>query len=247
MVPRAHIPLAVADFCKKSGLFGGLAALGLALAVLMGATAANAFEREGVLDQQTVEVCLTIPEDSAAFEASLHLLGWQAQEQAALSDTTRKGLAVDQIAARMCCGDAPEIRWQSAWEFAQAYAEGLTRHVPVPDAPARKSYYESDGGSVLRVEYWQGNAGRLSLQCTIILSPADMAATLQGIADSGTRFPKTSPILASAPANSSEDKQATRKTYLHLIDQEQFTVKTGVEPGIAGIVDTILRTRQPRN
>ncbi len=223
-----------------------LCARSAALALLMATSGpALGLETAGKLDAVTVEICLTIPEDSAAFEASLHLLGWQAQEQAALSGTTRRGLAIDQFAARMCCGDAPEIRWQSAWESAQAYAEGLARQASVPDAPARKSYLESDGGSVLRVEYWQGNAGRLSLQCTIILSPADMAQTLQGIADSGTRFPKTSPILASAPANSSEDKQATRKTYLHLIDQDRFTAKTGTEPGIAGIVDTILRTRRP--
>ena len=239
--------MAVADFCKKSGLLGGLATLGLALAALTGATTANAFEREGVLDQQTVETCLTIPKDRPSFEAGLRAYGWQVREQSALSDTVREGLAVDQFAARMCCGDAPQTRWQSAWEAAQAYAAGLARQVPVPDAPARKSYFESDGGSVLRVEYWQGNAGRLSLQCTIILSPADMAETLQGIAASGTRFPKTSPILAPAPANSSEDKQATRKIYLQLIDQEQFAAKTGAEPEFAGIVDTILRTKRPTN
>ncbi len=247
MVPRAHIPQAVADFCKKSGLFGGLAALGSALAVLMGATAANAFEREGVLDQQTVETCLTAHETPAQLYAALALLGWQGLDATAPGEpgeVALRGLSLNRLFRRMGEAAASAQQWQQAWDFAQANAKGDLRKITPPDSPVSHMLFSSNGGSVLRVDTIGFNWG-LRASCTLVLSPADMAQTLAGVQQTFADDLQAQSPFRNLPGFADEDGALKRSFLFTLVNEEILADKLGTSPGFAGLLSTHLAPEPP--
>ena len=216
-----------------------------ALAVLLGAALpAAAFQREGVLDLQTVEACLTVSDTLDTFENHLGAIGWRALDSQALGKDAKAGLAMIELTGRMGYGDAPDIRWREAWELAKGNSEAIKRLVVIPGAPNRKLYFDSAGGSVLKVAWAQGSWAT-QIECTMAASPADMAQTLHGIAASGNTYEQLSPVFTHVPGGGSDDDQAQRIFFLTLIDTVKLAGKIGPAPEISGVVQTHLRTKPP--
>lgn len=217
---------------RRSDVLAALAAM------LVAATGpAFAYEKTGMLDAVTVAACLDIPDSRDAVGTALAGLGWQPVVPADLDDTALEGLAL-YFTSQHVFDAAPDIRLTSAWERARTNARGLTRLAPTPGSP---SYFTSPGGSVLRVTLQQ-DQWLMGLYCTMILSPGDMARSLDGVAPLVGMPLGDLPAFKSLPEEATRDDTGRRSFRLTLINAAELAGKIGTRPPFAGIVETALET-----
>ncbi len=219
------------NFHRKFVVFASLVMAGSAL------TPAAARDVTGRLDQATVEACHAVPEDRAGVADALARLGWQPTLPADLDDTALQGLAL-YFTSQHVFDAAPDIRLTTAWERARTNARGLTRLAPTPGSP---SYFTSPGGSVLRVSLQQ-DQWLMGLYCTMILSPDDMARSLDGAAPLVGMPLADLPPFKSLPEEASRDDTGRRSFRLTLINAAEIADRIGTRPPFAGIVETALET-----
>ncbi len=236
------------NFRRKFGRFRGLATLGRkfpakicwALAAVLISGPATAFERQGGLDLATVEACLVVPGDREAVADALQRLRWRPVGPADLDAQARNALALYFVSQHVF-NAAPDIRLLSAWQRALENVAGVARLAPTP---ASALYFTSPGGSLLKVNYQQ-DQWLAGLYCTMILTPEDMAQTLEGVgAILGVPLAEL-PVFKTLPGESNVDGEARRSFRLTLIDQQELADKIGLEPGFVGIVETSLEAKPP--
>ncbi len=240
MTPGAHIPAGAprgAGRRPARARIGAGVGAALALATLL-ADPAVAFERAGVLDQRTVEACLTIPRDRADLTARLVRLGWQPSTAAELPAELQQALAL-YFTAQHVYDRAPDIRLQSAWERAQKNVAGLTRLA----ASGGPRYFTSPDGSLLRIGH-DRDPLLLGVYCTVILTPADAAETLAGLrATIGAAA--TLPPFKALPHETVAGSDARRGFRLTLLNRDALRERLGITPTVALVVETTLETTPP--
>ncbi|HHL20122.1 MAG TPA: hypothetical protein ENJ52_01200 [Aliiroseovarius sp.] len=219
------------NFLRKFVTLAVLAAAG------SGLTPAVASETPGQLDLVTVAACLDVPDSRATLAGALAGLGWQPVLPADLDDTALEGLAL-YFTSQHVFDAAPDMRLSSAWERARTNARGLTRLAPTPGSP---SYFTSPGGSVLRVTLQQ-DQWLMGLYCTMILSPGDMARSLDGVAPLVGMPLADLPPFKSLPEEATRDDTGRRSFRLTLVNASELAEKIGTNPPFAGIVETALET-----
>lgn len=238
MLMRAHKVLEGANFRRKFGWLRRRAARGgkfsakirAALAALLLASPAAAFQSHGVLDIQTLELCLTVPADPAGLDQALRRLQWDEMAPDALSDLAKSGLALAALADRPGA-EPPDTGWQAAWDSALAAPPDLARRV-----------FVSPAGSVLGLDYAAGDRA-IGLSCTMAMVPADMARTLAGVADALGVALSDLPVFKNMPGAEDEDDEASRAFTLTLVDNAELAGEIDADPPFAGVITTQLQTK----
>ncbi len=232
-----------ANFRRKFGRFGGLAALGLALVTIVPPPAAMASQREGGLDRLTVEACL----GGAVQPEELGRLGWAVVTAESLSEPMLDAFALARLWERI--GEAPTTadRLAMDWGFARANARGDLRKLLPPGSPVSHTFFASASGSVLRVDVIHFAWGE-DVSCNAVLTRDDMARTLEGGA--ATFVPESGTIFRSLPGYLVEDRHARRSSLLPLIQPDASRMapdpdKTGVFSRHGALVSANLHRKPP--